>query len=210
VLQRFISEDPIEFNGSDVNLYAYVGNSPTNSKDSIGMIRDCFTTACGGIPGGAPPLQGRKPDYCKFAGNIGPWNPDLMYVPSSGNYYYSVGSIGKNSTPAGASLTCGYIQQSGVDPDKFVQGLGSSGCAFYWVGACVSIAPNNDGSGLPLIGNEFGFGTPGAGVSGGYTNSFPDFSSNGTQDPMPQIPVGDGLYWTPETPFEGDPASYRP
>lgn len=27
--QRFISEDPLGFAGGDVNLYAYVGNSPT-------------------------------------------------------------------------------------------------------------------------------------------------------------------------------------
>lgn len=35
-LQRFISEDPIGFAGGDANLYAYVGNSPTNFFDPIG------------------------------------------------------------------------------------------------------------------------------------------------------------------------------
>jgi len=35
-LQRFISEDPIGFNGGDVNLYAYVWNSPTNFLDPVG------------------------------------------------------------------------------------------------------------------------------------------------------------------------------
>jgi RHS repeat-associated protein len=38
--QRFISEDPIGFRGGDVNLYAYVRNSPTNFTDSSGMILD--------------------------------------------------------------------------------------------------------------------------------------------------------------------------
>lgn len=33
VLQRFISEDPVEFDGGDFNLYAYVGNNPTNLID---------------------------------------------------------------------------------------------------------------------------------------------------------------------------------
>ncbi len=35
-LQRFISEDPLEFGGGDVNLYAYTGNSPTNFADPTG------------------------------------------------------------------------------------------------------------------------------------------------------------------------------
>jgi RHS repeat-associated protein len=35
-LQRFISEDPIEFNGGDTNLYAYVANSPTGFTDPSG------------------------------------------------------------------------------------------------------------------------------------------------------------------------------
>jgi RHS repeat-associated protein len=37
-LQRFISEDPIEFEGRDVNLYAYVGIDPLNSTDPLGLI----------------------------------------------------------------------------------------------------------------------------------------------------------------------------
>ena len=35
-LQRFISEDPIGMGGGDLNLYAYVGNSPTNATDPNG------------------------------------------------------------------------------------------------------------------------------------------------------------------------------
>ncbi|HEU4506847.1 MAG TPA: RHS repeat-associated core domain-containing protein [Pyrinomonadaceae bacterium] len=37
VLQRFISEDPVEFSGGDANLYAYVGNSPTLFNDPSGL-----------------------------------------------------------------------------------------------------------------------------------------------------------------------------
>ncbi len=52
---RFISEDPIGFN-DDINLYAYVSNSPANSKDSTGLIRDPV-----GFPiGGGVPGTGRK------------------------------------------------------------------------------------------------------------------------------------------------------
>ncbi|MCA9458265.1 MAG: RHS repeat-associated core domain-containing protein, partial [Nitrospira sp.] len=38
VQQRFISEDPIGFAGGDVNLYAYVFNSPTNYTDPMGLF----------------------------------------------------------------------------------------------------------------------------------------------------------------------------
>jgi len=35
---RFISEDPIGFEGGDVNLYAYVGNNPVNLIDPNGEL----------------------------------------------------------------------------------------------------------------------------------------------------------------------------
>ena len=35
--QRFLSEDPIEFEGGDTNLYAYVGNSPLLFIDPLGL-----------------------------------------------------------------------------------------------------------------------------------------------------------------------------
>jgi RHS repeat-associated protein len=41
-MKRFVSEDPIEFYGGDVNLYAYVGNNPLNFVDQLGLSRkDC-------------------------------------------------------------------------------------------------------------------------------------------------------------------------
>jgi RHS repeat-associated protein len=36
-LQRFISEDPIGFGGGDVNLYAYVSNTPIMETDPLGL-----------------------------------------------------------------------------------------------------------------------------------------------------------------------------
>jgi RHS repeat-associated protein len=38
-LQRFISEDPIEFLGGDVNLYGYVANNPLSFIDPLGLDR---------------------------------------------------------------------------------------------------------------------------------------------------------------------------
>ena len=42
-LQRFISEDPIDFDGGDVNLYAYVQNNPIDSTGPFGLrpLSDC-------------------------------------------------------------------------------------------------------------------------------------------------------------------------
>ena len=39
-LQRFMSEDPIDFFSGDLNLYGYVKNNPTNLTDSTGAIVD--------------------------------------------------------------------------------------------------------------------------------------------------------------------------
>lgn len=37
-MQRFVSEDPIEFEGGDANFFAYVQNSPINYSDPFGLI----------------------------------------------------------------------------------------------------------------------------------------------------------------------------
>jgi RHS repeat-associated protein len=44
-LQRFISEDPIGFDGGDPNLYAYVGNMPTVHSDPLGLFADILVDA---------------------------------------------------------------------------------------------------------------------------------------------------------------------
>jgi RHS repeat-associated protein len=48
-LQRFLTEDPIGFAGGDVNLYAYVGNSPTSFVDPLGLEREEGNGGCGGL-----------------------------------------------------------------------------------------------------------------------------------------------------------------
>jgi RHS repeat-associated protein len=52
-LRRFISEDPLEFDGGDANLYAYVFNRPTNYVDPLGtaIAADSpLAAACGPLP----------------------------------------------------------------------------------------------------------------------------------------------------------------
>ena len=49
---RFVNEDPIGFAGGDVNLYGYVGNSPTNFTDPSGLLP---------IPGWARRMLGSDP-----------------------------------------------------------------------------------------------------------------------------------------------------
>lgn len=48
---RFISEDPIGFEGGTVNLYEYVGNQPVNRKDPSGLAWYRYRNWCG--PGGS-------------------------------------------------------------------------------------------------------------------------------------------------------------
>jgi RHS repeat-associated protein len=38
-IQRFVSEDPIEFQGGDINLYAYVGSNPLSATDPLGLLK---------------------------------------------------------------------------------------------------------------------------------------------------------------------------
>jgi RHS repeat-associated protein len=56
-LQRFVSEDPIEFGGGDVNLYGYVGNNPLRYVDPLGLEWQAVIGVSGSL-GGGPFLVG--------------------------------------------------------------------------------------------------------------------------------------------------------
>lgn len=47
---RFISEDPIAFDGGDVNIYRYGGNSPTNVIDPTGLAATILRPGNPGAP----------------------------------------------------------------------------------------------------------------------------------------------------------------
>jgi RHS repeat-associated protein len=82
-LQRFISEDPIEFGGGDANLYSYVLNNPVLYTDPSGLD--------GGTPGGSPYLPdpnrkppGWNPSWPTGEDGRGPYSQD----PDTGRKYY--------------------------------------------------------------------------------------------------------------------------
>jgi RHS repeat-associated protein len=78
LLGRFVAEDPLKFGGGDINLYAYVGGSPTNRIDSLGESWLCpsFLPFCPNLQGSAPPVLGGRPS-CGC--------PDLPPVPAGVN-----------------------------------------------------------------------------------------------------------------------------
>jgi RHS repeat-associated protein len=82
-LQRFISEDPIEFAGGDANLYSYVLNNPLLYTDPSGLN--------GGTPGSSPYLPnpdrkppGWNPSWPTGEDGRGPYSQD----PDTGRKYY--------------------------------------------------------------------------------------------------------------------------
>lgn len=129
------------------------------------------------------------PDYVTVSGSVGFWSPN--FVRTKNHRYATLAGAG---TPGGSPLyvTAGYLNGSHTpeDVDNFVVGPGLSACGFAVVGACETFSINN----VPTA-TEIGVGIPGIGVSGGYTNRLSP-PSNGNSDAMPQIPLGDGLYYT--------------
>ena len=73
--QRFISEDPLDFDAGDINLYAYVFNAPVNDTDPTGevvpIIAGAVACGAGAIGGVAVVLSGRKPTLGRLATGAG-------------------------------------------------------------------------------------------------------------------------------------------
>jgi RHS repeat-associated protein len=126
-LQRFISEDPIQFGSGDTNLYAYVGNDPTSLTDPNGNCPLCVVViaAAGGVYGAVDQgvtaySQGKSLntiiDYTEsgFVGGAaaatvgtivgaGTENPSLIGASSSLTYYIVTKKLeGEEVTTTGA------------------------------------------------------------------------------------------------------------
>jgi len=108
-LHRFISQDPLGFSGGDVNLYAYVRNSPVLSRDPLGL----YVVS---VDGGAmcDSLSGRKPNCGLPAIEADATKPinrsggrSIADGPTNGNWggkcwsggQYSCGKAGMGSAP---------------------------------------------------------------------------------------------------------------
>ena len=114
---RFISEDPIGFEGGDVNLMAYVGNSPVNRTDPSGLwaagISFEFSTINPFSSGGG-----------------GSYGINWEYTSSGGSHLYTystpndVGSVG---WLPGVSLTGNVATGTGDWTGPFESGAGQVG-----------------------------------------------------------------------------------
>lgn len=60
-LQRFVSEDPIEFGAGDINLYAYVSNMPLSYTDPYGLCFVVSDTRC--VPPYRFPPKNKSEDH---------------------------------------------------------------------------------------------------------------------------------------------------
>jgi RHS repeat-associated protein len=139
--QRFISEDPIEFDAGDINLYAYVSNAPTRFVDPLGLEKerrcsfgdrylqhlDAYLInvgpAAAGLLGGlwpkslAPATGGRGP----FLGSANP----LTSVPRA------FGGFGIPIVAAAAATTAGQFTAASI-------GVATVGIGYYNVGVFTS------------------------------------------------------------------------
>jgi len=95
IAQRFISPDPIGLSGGQVNLYAYVGNSPTNWTDPQGLSGG----SSGGGGGGNPPCPVCD-QYAQHQNDAGPCDGPCTQVPAETAGGVSVGGIGSVGNPS--------------------------------------------------------------------------------------------------------------
>ena len=153
-LQRFVSEDPLEFAGGDVNLYGYVGNSPVNFIDPLGLDKGT--------------CQGLRNDYYSVQGSVGPGGGAQFQVTVDryGRLYFSAGGqVGRSPWLVGGSLVRGAIISNGVPSEARLASFLSGGPAFN-AGAGAVVGTNVVWSGND-VSFESGVMSPQAGV--GYT-----------------------------------------
>jgi RHS repeat-associated protein len=74
---RFISEDPLHFNGGGVNFYRYVNNNPETFTDSSGLSPDCKNKKCRIV------VRCRGIEYAHL-GRIGAQHCDARVIDSDG------------------------------------------------------------------------------------------------------------------------------
>jgi RHS repeat-associated protein len=115
---------------------------------------------------------------------ITPPEPDYMSISVPfGNVTFADGKVYTGpqlGTPGSSplSLTAGWLDDRNVSLDDFARGTTVSGCAFVGIGGCKTWSP---GAGTAW---EFGFGLPGAGISGGHSSMLNTHPSTWGQEPV--------------------------
>jgi len=148
---RFISEDPLGFDGGDVNLYAYVQNNPINFTDPLGLKTLQFGLGfnAGGITGST-----------KSAGII------IGHNPQTGNWdfgFYATGGAGLHGG-ASASLTLDITTSNNPCIDDVSGWAGTAGGSANLSEAITAGYERNTPTSSALSSNTysigFGVGTP--------------------------------------------------
>jgi RHS repeat-associated protein len=207
-LQRFISEDPIGLAGG-INVYAYVHNKPTRSKDPFGLddfdapaeqtdqnsieyIDKVYEQLHKDYVKYRARCQGRSPDFISFTISAGEAAGVVTQITIDryGNYYQSpVGAYVGVGSPVGVSLTASWINgypddqpPSADDIRNFVlqHSISVGGGALF--GATWTYSPGSGSS------TDIGLMTPQ--LSATYTYSFDspmnDYKNQGTA-PFPAM-----------------------
>lgn len=130
-LQRFIAEDPLEFDGGDVNLYGYVLENPVSFVDPLGLWSASISAFAGP---GASFTFGQNPNGSGFVSlqfgygigggmKIDPFGQQPGYSPSQGTAWglglglYAQADFNAGYVYAGASANVGRIYRAcGSDP----------------------------------------------------------------------------------------------
>jgi RHS repeat-associated protein len=106
-LYRFMSPDPLSFGGGDTNLYAYVGNSPTNLSDPLGLSGG---PASGDKPGPPPPMGQALED------RLGTPDETVQPVPTL-SVADPNGGIGATTTPS-PTAGGGIVKVNAIGDDE--------------------------------------------------------------------------------------------
>jgi RHS repeat-associated protein len=121
-LHRFISEDPIGFRGSGVNLYQYVRNNPVNLVDPLGLVD---SISSGSVSVGYSKTLGTyvsvKSPFGTVTHQYGHMDPAT--IPRNGTYVNSGTYIGEYADPTNGRSTGPHVHVQKVGPLKIIDPL---------------------------------------------------------------------------------------
>ena len=164
ILQRFISEDPLQFKGNSVNFYEYTYDSPTNHKDPSGEQEIFLGTtetltdtlepvdAPIGEPVSAPtvdpslPLPPAPPAPLPPP-NLGPGNPFAPPIPLSGPIPTAAPSPrpSPNPSPAPSSPMPGRKSPKNHKVKKcYIEAVGEGYCTYKCDDGTTTVDPSCD------------------------------------------------------------------